>query len=158
FNAAQLLLVDRKARHVTHSGQHAKDILERAKLAHHFELREEIVEIEFRAAQLSLQPLRFFFVYRFGRFLDQTHDVAHSENATRQPIGDEGFELIELFANAGKFDWALRHFAHGESCTAPRVAVEFGQNNSRDLKSTIAMCRDADRLLVGGSISYEQNF
>jgi len=97
-----------------------------AELAHHFELREEIVEIEFRAAQLSLQPLRFFFVYRSAAF-STNHDVAHSENATRQPIGDEGFELIELFANSGEFDWALRHFAHGESCTARASPSEFGQ-------------------------------
>src|SRR5204862_4463368 len=137
FDPPKLPVIHRKAGDVTHSGQHAKNILERAEFAHHFELRQEIVEIELRRAQLSLQSLFFFFIDDFGCFFDQPDDVAHPENAASQAVRYEDFELIELFADAGEFDRAMRHFAHRKRRATARVTIELGQNDSCDLECVV---------------------
>ena len=46
FRVLKLLLVNREALHITHAGQHAKNILQRAHPPHHLELRQEIIEIK----------------------------------------------------------------------------------------------------------------
>src|SRR5439155_7149111 len=46
FRALKLRLVNREALHITHAGQHAKNILQRSHLSHHLELRQEIIEVE----------------------------------------------------------------------------------------------------------------
>src|SRR5438128_2929831 len=124
FRALELLLVNREALHVTHARQHAKHIFERAHFSEHFELGQEIVEIERRAAQFSFEALRVFDLDRFGRFFNQTDDVTHSENPAGQTLGYKRLELIELFTGADKFNRPLGHFAHGQGRAAARVAVE----------------------------------
>src|SRR5438132_1537635 len=91
----------------------------------HFELGQEIVEIERRAAQFSFEALRVFDLDRFGRFFNQTDDVTHSENPAGQTLGHKRLELIELFTGADKFNRPPRHFAHGQGRAPARVAVEF---------------------------------
>src|SRR5437588_4609857 len=70
FGALKLLLVNREALHVTHARQHAKDIFERPHFAEHFELSEEIVEIERRPTQFFFQPRSVFGLNRFRRLLN----------------------------------------------------------------------------------------
>src|SRR5436309_4734775 len=112
LGALELLLVNREALDVTHAGQHAKNIFERPHLAHHFELRQKIVEVERSCAQLPLQAGGFLIIDCFSRFFDQTNYVAHSKNPPGQSVRYEEFELVELFTGAGKFDWPPRYFTH----------------------------------------------
>ena len=105
-----------------------------------------------------LHPRGFLFVDGLGGFLHQADDVAHPENPARQTIGHERLELIELFADAGELDRALRHFAHRERCAAARVAIEFRQDDAGDAERFVEMRRHADRLLAGRRIGHEQHF
>src|SRR5580693_2870991 len=72
FRALELLLVNREARNVTHAGQHAKDIFQRAHFAKHFELAEEVVEIERSATQFFLEAGSIPNLNRFRSFYHKT--------------------------------------------------------------------------------------
>ena len=158
FRPLELLLVHGEVLHVTHPGDHAKDILQRPHFPHHLELGQEVVEIERGRPQLPLHPRGFLFVDRFRRFLDQADDVAHPENPARQAIGHERLELIELLADAGELDRTLRDLAHRERRAAARVAIELGQNDAGDAQRLVKMRGHADRLLAGGRVGDEQDF
>src|SRR5437588_976836 len=112
FRALELLLVNREALHVTHAGQHAKNILQWTHLPEHFELREEIIEIERSTTQFALERGRIFAFHRFSSFLDETDDVAHSENPAREPLRNKDLELVKLFTRPYEFDRTKRHLSH----------------------------------------------
>src|SRR6266404_4578065 len=158
FGALELLLVNREAGNVTHAGDHAKHIFERAHFAEHPELAEEVVEIEGRAAQFLFEPRGVFDLDRLSGFFHQADHIAHAENPPRQALGHEGFELIQFLPYSDKLDWTLRHFAHRQSRPASRVAIEPGQNDSGYLQSAVEMSRNADRLLTGRRIDNQQCF
>src|SRR5207247_7138168 len=130
-------------------------ILQRAHPAHHVELRQEVVEIERSGAQFALQPGSVFGFHRFGSFFDETDDIAHSKNSSREPLWNKKLKLIELFTGACEFDWTMGDLTHRQSCAAASVAIELRQNDSCDRQCSVETARDADRLLTGCSIHNE---
>src|SRR5580693_568811 len=72
FRALELLLVNREVGNVTHAGQQAKDIFQRAHFAKHFELAEEVVEIERSATQFFLEAGSIPNLNRFRSFYHKT--------------------------------------------------------------------------------------
>ncbi len=95
---------------------------------------------------------RLFLVDGLGRLLHQADDIAHAQDAAGEPIGVKRLELVELFADAGKFDRALGHFAHGKRRAAAGVAIELGEHQAGESEGLVKMGGHAHRLLAGGGI------
>src|SRR5262249_281357 len=146
-----------KVFHITHPRQHAKDIFQRTEPAKHLKLRQEIVKIEVRRPEFLFEPGGFFFVNRFGGSLNQTDHVAHTQNPPGEPLRIEWFKLLNLFTASGKLDPTPRYFSHGERSPTAGVAIEFRQDQARQLERALEMCRNANRLLAGRRIANKKN-
>src|SRR5262249_36407488 len=126
--------------------------------SHHLELRQEVVEIERSGPELALEPSGVFGFYCFSSFFHQPNDVAHPKNPSREPLRNKHFELIKFFTCSCEFDGPTSYFAHRQRRAAPRVAIEFGQDNAGDCQCIIEMGCYTDRLLSGRRIHNEENF
>jgi len=158
LNPGKLLLVKRGIFQTTHAGQHAKEIFEGAHAFEHFELGEEVLEIEGGGAQFALHAECVFFGNGFGGFLDEADDVAHAEDAAGEAVGVEGLELVEFFAGSCKFDGAFGDFSEGEGGSAAGVAIEFGENDAGEAEGAVEVFGDGDGLLAGGGVADEKDF
>src|ERR1700737_1453738 len=158
LNSLQLFFVNRKVFHITHPRQHAKDIFERPKASEHFELGKKIVKIEIGSSDFLLKKRGLLFVNCLRSSLYKAHHVAHTQNPASKPFRMERLELLNLFADSGKLDRALRYLTHGERGTAPSVTIEFGENQPRQSKRVLEVRRNADSLLPGCSVTDKKDF
>src|ERR1700751_280991 len=158
LNPFQLLFVDRKVFHITHSRQHAKDIFEGPEASKHLELSQEIVEIEIGRPDFLFKLCGFFFVNRLRRPLHEADHITHPQNSPGEPFGKKWFELVDLFTNSGKLDRALRHFPHGERRATACISIEFRKDQASQPERTLKMCRDAHRLLASPRVADKKNF
>ena len=158
FRPLDLLLVHGEALHVTHAGDHAKDILQRPHLPHHLELGEEIVEIERGRPQLPLHPRGFLFVERLRRFLDQANDVAHAENPPRQAIRDEGSNWSSFSPTPANLIGRCVT-SRIESAAPPRASPSSLVRMIPVMPERLVEMRGhADRLLTSRRIGHQQDF
>ena len=113
-----------------------------------------------RKSLKSKVAVRIFFSMRRGFLLvdglrgplDQAERFAHAEDAAGEAVRVKRLELVELFADAGEFDRALGHLAHGERRAAAGIAVELGEDEAGDLEGVVEMGGHAHRLLAGGGV------
>src|ERR1044072_417706 len=132
LDAVELLLVDLDVlqRGALKAGDHPEQRLQRPHLAHHLQLREEVLERELVAAQLALELLRLVLVdLRLG-LLDERQDVAHAAHPLRHAMGVEALELVELLARRGEEDRLAVDRLDRQRCAAAGVTVELGHEHA----------------------------
>ncbi len=76
--------------------------------------------------------------------------------ATR--AGMEGFERVELFADAEELDRRARHRAHGKRGAAARIAIGAGEDDAGELHALVEGFGDVDRVLAGEAVRHQQGF
>ena len=118
--------------HLADARQHAEHALHAADLLHLRELLGEIVHVELALLHLLGELLGLFLVECLRRLLDQRDDVAHVEDAAGDARGMEGFERVELFADAEELDRRAGDRAHRKRRTAARIAVRARQDDAGD--------------------------
>ena len=119
-------------------------------------LRPEIVEVEFALGHLGRELLSFLDLDRLRGALDQADDVAHAEDSPGDPVGMEGFELVERLADAGELDRLAGNRAHRKRSAATCVAVHSGQDHARKVDLGSKALGDVDRVLASQAVDDEQ--
>ncbi len=72
--------------------------------------------------------------------------------------GKKRLEILQLLADADKFDRLARHRLQTERRAAPRVAVQLGQDRPGDLQRLVEMRGHIDRLLPRGRVKNKEDF
>ena len=99
-------------------------------LAHLLQLREKVRQIKSIAAfELGCEFFSGRLIDPFLCLFDERHNIAHAENTLRHPIGMEGIESVEFFADPDKLDRLTGDMADRKCSTPARIAVELGQHN-----------------------------
>src|SRR5262249_15941199 len=88
--------------------------------------------------------------------LDQADDVAHAENAPRDPPRVEILQRIPFFPGPQQLDWPLRYGPHGERGAAASIAVDAGKHNSADPHPLVKALGELHRVLAGQAGGYEE--
>ncbi len=70
----------------------------------------------------------------------------------------KGFEVVELFTDAGELDRLAGDLLHAQGRAAAGVAVELGQDRARDVEGLVEVLGDIDSLLTDGGVEDEQGF
>src|SRR3954465_7742569 len=159
LDAVDLALVDLHLRQLLarQAGQHAEDRLERAHLAQRLELLEEVLERELVAAQLALELERLVLLELLLGLLDERHDVAHTEDPLRHPLGVEALELVELLAHAGEQDRLAGDGLDAQRGAAAGVAVELAHQHAVELDRLGELLGDVHGVLAGHRVDDEQD-
>ncbi len=137
------------------AGQHAEHALHAAELLHLLQLLGEIVHVELALLHLAGELLGLFLVEGLGRLLDQRHDIAHVEDAVGDTLGMEGFQRIELFADAEELDRRAGDRAHRKRRAAARIAIGARQDDAGQLDALVEGFGDVDRVLAGQAVGDE---
>src|SRR5687768_8020624 len=135
FHLAKLLFLLAHVGTLHHLGtarEHADNFVERPKLFHLAQLLQKIFQRELAFAHFFFHALGLVHVQLLRRFLDQTHHVAHAQDARSHAFGMKGFEVLELLANAGELDRLVHHRLEAQRRPTPRVAVQPGEDGPRD--------------------------
>src|SRR5579872_5662647 len=138
--------------------EHAHELFKRAHFANLLQLVAEILEGEFVVLQFALKFARLLFVDGFLGFFDEREDVAHAEDARDDAIGMKLLDGVVFFADAREFYGRAGDFANGKRRTAARVAVELGENHSRDAETSVKFASGANRVLADHGVGDEKNF
>ena len=71
-------------------------------------------------------------------------------------VGMEGFQRIELLADADQLDRPAGDGAHRQRRAAARIAVDAGQHDAGDGQPLVERLGDVDRVLAGHGVGDEQ--
>src|SRR5579859_708824 len=126
--------------------EHAHELFERAHLANLLQLVAKILERKFVVLELALEFARLLFVDGFLGFFDEREHVAHAEDARDDAVGMKLLDGIVFFADAGELHGRAGDFANGERRAAASVAVELGENHSRDTEAFVEFASGANRV------------
>ncbi len=127
-------------------------MLERAHLADGAELITEVAEAERVLADLVFELGRIGAVDDFFRLLDERQHVAHAEQARDEPVGVEGFEILEPLAGADKGDGHADDSDHRQGRAAAGVAVDLREDDAADADLPVELAGALDRVLAGHRI------
>ena len=147
---AQLLL------DLGHSRQHRQHSAHPAHPPDLAQLTGEIVEIKSTFLQLGGELFGLLLIDGLGRFLDEAHDIAHAEDASGDPLGVERLDRLDPLAEPDQHDRLAGDRAHRERRTAPRIAVDPGQDDRTDAGAFAKSLGDVDRILAGHRVGDEQ--
>jgi hypothetical protein len=155
LEAVHLLVVDVHVAELRHAGHHPEDLLHRAELPDHPQLREHVLEREAPEDHLLEARLRFGLGDRFLRALDEADDVAETEDAAGHALGLEDVEVVDLLADAREEDGAAGDGLEGERGTAARVAVELREDDAGERELLVEGFRRVHGVLAGHRVDDE---
>ena len=145
--------------HLTHAGQHAEQVADRAHPLDHQHLLEEVLERELAVAAEHLLGHARGLVGLEGPLglLDQGEHVAHAEDARGHPLGVEDVEVVELLAGRGEHDRPAGDVGDRQRGTTAGVAVELGQHDAGEADAVAERLGGRDRVLADHRVDDEQD-
>ena len=116
----------------------------------------QVVHVEQPLLEPAHHPFGLFGLEGFLRLFNKGDDIAHAQNAARDPAGFKGFQHVQLFAQAHKADRLAGNRPHRQRRTAAAVAVHPGQDHAGDTDFCVKLGRDIDRVLPGQPVHHQQ--
>ena len=129
-----------------------------AHLLHAFKLIQVILQSERVGLHLLLKFQRFFFRKRFLRLFDKRQNVAHAKDSACHTVGIERLDIFHLFAAADEFYGFARHRFYRKRRAAAGIAVEFRDDDARDVEFLVESFRNVDGVLSRHAVDDKKNF
>jgi len=90
--------------------------------------------------------------------LDQAEHIAHSKDPGRDTGGVENFQRVQSLTSAEELDRNTSHFADGDGCAAPGVAVDLGKDQAAHWDHADEALRNIQCFLPDHRVHHQQDF
>jgi hypothetical protein len=115
-------------------------------------------KVELALGHLPGERLGLVHLDRLGGALDQADDIAHAEDAPRDPLGMKSLDPVDRLTRARELDRLAGYRPHRQGRAAARISVHAGQHHPGQLDLLREVTRDVDGVLAGQRIHDQQHF
>ncbi len=100
---------------------------------------------------------RLFFGELRLRLVDQSEEVAHTEDAGSEAVRVKRLEGVRLLTGADELDGHAGNGSDGERCATARVAVEFREDEAGERHGLVELLGGVDGLLPGHGVRHQKH-
>jgi len=137
------------------AGKHSQNLLHGAQLLYLPKLIPEVLQRK----GIFLEGLQgLLLIDDFLGFLDERHDVAHSDDSRREPVGMENFQSVVLFPHTHELHRLAGNLFDGKGRATARVAVHFGKDESVESEPFVKLLGALNGVLSEHGIGDEEDF
>ena len=152
------LFIQLHALQVGAAGHLGENVLHGAHGFHLHHLVVKILEGEAVGLQLLLHLGSLLGVVGLFRLFDEGQHIAHAENPAGHPVGMEGLDVLQLFADTGKLDGLSGDGTDGQSRAASGVAVQLAEHYGVNIQPLVEALGSVHRVLAGHGVHNQHDF